>query len=69
MTERAKKVAEELEKRGWSMRDDNTKECYVCGYELGLGIRYCPQCGTKKLATFDATTIEDLEAAIAAAMD
>jgi hypothetical protein len=66
MTERAKRAADELKKRGWSIDGELNKKCHECGYGLAGGIRYCPQCGTKCTVRHDCDTLADLEAAIAA---
>lgn len=69
MTERAKRAVAELERRGWSLSDEYSKDCIKCGGEMPAGSRYCAQCGEKAALNFDATTLEDIEAAIAAAVD
>lgn len=69
MTERAKRAMEELKRRGWGMRDDYEKHCNVCDYLVSSSFKYCPQCGNEMPANWSAETIEDIEAAIAAAVD
>jgi hypothetical protein len=67
MTERAKRAAAELERRGWSMDAGMDKECNVCSSQIQIYMNFCPQCGTEVPASFADGTIADLEAALVAA--
>lgn len=68
MSERAKRAADELKARGWSIDHDGlTVECTRCGSDIGGGMNYCPQCGEKCPSHHDAGPLDDLEAAIVAA--
>ena len=73
MTERAKRACEELRKRGWQIDDTSddvklARECHVCRTQLLNESRFCHRCGSKVSETFDSSSIDDLEAAIAAAL-
>jgi uncharacterized protein (UPF0212 family) len=71
MTERAKRAAEELRRRGWQVDDaegEAEKPCLQCGYEeITIGFRYCPQCGTHIEIGVADSTLDDIEAALVAA--
>jgi hypothetical protein len=73
MSERAKRAAEELKRRGWQIdtSDDSKldKECQQCGYQMRADSRFCQNCGTRLVAGVDEGSLADLEAAIAAAVD
>ena len=66
MSERAKRAAEELERRGWMLFEDTNLNCVACGKTLARSARYCHQCGYKVGPA--SVTLEDLEAAIVAAL-
>ena len=65
MSERAKRAAEELLRRGWQM---DTK-CQQCGYQMRSDSRFCQNCGTRVVAGVADDSLADIEAAIAAAVD
>lgn len=67
MSERAKRAIAELERRGWSLGDELSKQCGTCGCEVQGWMRYCPQCGARKAPEPTTATIEDIEAALLAA--
>jgi len=74
MTERAKRAADELRRRGWQMDDDDvtsgalTKNCTRCGYgDMEQHFRFCPCCGQMVELHASAGTLEDIEAALVAA--
>jgi uncharacterized Zn finger protein (UPF0148 family) len=70
MTTRAERAAQELARRGWEMCDELKKNCPTCGTtSLYHGARFCPQCGAKVPAIFDSSVMDDLEAALVAALD
>ena len=74
MTERAKRAAEELLRRGWQLdtSDDSAaldKECQQCGYQMRSDSRFCQNCGTRVVVGVADSSIADIEAAIAAAVD
>lgn len=73
MTDRAKRAAEELKRRGWQMdkSDDSEldKECQQCGYQMRADSRFCQNCGTRVVAGVAESSLDDIEAAIAAAVD
>ena len=74
MTERAKKAADELRRRGWQIDgpDDDTaldKECQQCGYQMRSDSRFCQSCGTQVETGVADGALADIEAAIAAAVD
>jgi hypothetical protein len=73
MTERAKRAAEELRRRGWQIdtSDDSEldKECQQCGYQMRADSRFCQNCGTRVVAGVAEGSLADIEAAIAAAVD
>lgn len=66
MTERAKRAAEELARRGWSVSTTDSKDCTVCGRELESDMRYCPRCGKWRPESYADDVLTDLEAAIVA---
>ena len=71
MTERAKRAAAELNRRGWQM--DSTGDgildrgCTRCGYQMKADSRFCQNCGAKVEFVADQSSIDDIEAAIKAA--
>ena len=67
-TERAKRAAAVLSERGWSVTENDGVSCHKCGAELMRDARYCYQCG-EPARNFARGTLDDLEAAIAAAVD
>lgn len=69
MTKRAVRAALELSRRGWCIHEDNSKEFHVCSYNIESSMRFCPQCGAKIPHSHEDSTIIDLEAAIAAAVN
>ena len=69
MTDRARRVADELVRRGWSIENRYGKDCPVCGDSIESWFNYCVRCGTKAPSTCKDDTLTDLEAAIAAAVD
>ena len=72
MTERAKRAAEELKRRGWQIDTSDDieldKECQQCGYQMRADSRFCQNCGTRVVGDVSAGSLEDIEAAIAAAL-
>ena len=72
MTERAKRAAEELIRRGWQIdtSDDSEldKQCLQCGYQMRSDSRFCQNCGTRVEHAPAESSLEDIEAAIAAAL-
>lgn len=72
MTERAKRAAQELMRRGWQIdtSDDSEldKECTQCGYQMRADSRFCQQCGTRVVTDASESSLDDIEAAIAAAL-
>lgn len=73
MSERAKRAAEELSRRGWQIdtSDDSEldKACHQCGYQMRSDSRFCQNCGTRILTGIAQGSLDDLEAAIVAAVD
>lgn len=74
MTERAKRAAEELKRRGWQVDEIDEdgkldKECQQCGYQIRADSRFCQNCGTRVVVGTAEGSLEDIEAAIAAAVD
>ena len=73
MTERAKRAAEELTRRGWQIdtSDDSEldRECTQCGYQMRSDSRFCQNCGTRVTSGVAEGSLADIEAAIAAAVD
>jgi hypothetical protein len=67
-TERAKRAAAVLAERGWSVTENDGVSCHKCGAELMRDARYCYQCG-EPARNFARGTLDDLEAAIEAAVD
>jgi primosomal protein N' len=67
-TERAKRAAAVLADRGWSVTENDGVSCHKCGHDLMRDARYCYQCG-EPVRNFTRGTLDDLEAAIAAAVD
>lgn len=73
MTERAKRAAEELRRRGWQMdaSDDGgelRKECQQCGCQIPADSRYCNNCGARVTVGFADSPLADIEAAIVEAL-
>lgn len=73
MTERAKRAAEELRRRGWQVDepdDEGTldKECQCCGTQIDGDSRYCKHCGSRVEVGVADGALADLEAAITAAL-
>lgn len=74
MTERAKRAAEELRRRGWQIdgpdsADNLDRECQRCGQQISHDARYCQHCGAPVVAGIAEGSIADIEAAIAAALE
>jgi RNA polymerase subunit RPABC4/transcription elongation factor Spt4 len=73
MTERAKRAAEELKRRGWQIDaiDESglDKECQQCGYQMRDDSRFCQNCGTRVNTGVADDSLTDIEAAIAAALE
>ena len=67
-TERAKLAAAVLAERGWNVMENDVVSCHKCGADLMRDARYCYQCG-EPVRNFTRSTLDDLEAAIAAAVD
>jgi uncharacterized OB-fold protein len=71
MTERAKRAADELRRRGWQMDADNERKlersCVQCGYQMPPDARYCQNCGTRVEIGVGDGALEDIEAALVAA--
>lgn len=67
-TERARRAAEVLAARGWSVTENDGVSCHKCGADVIRDARYCYQCG-EPARNFTGCTLDDLEAAIAAAVD
>ncbi len=67
-TERAKRAAAVLAELGWSVNENDGVSCHKCGHDLLRDARYCYQCG-EPVRNFTRGTLEDLEAAIASAVD
>lgn len=67
-TERAKRAAAVLAERGWSVTENDGVSCHKCGHDLLRDARYCYQCG-EPVRNCTRGTLDDLEAAIAAAVD
>lgn len=73
MTERAKRAADELRRRGWQIDESDDagqldKECQQCGYQMRADSRFCQNCGTRVVIGIADGSLVDLEAAIAAAV-
>jgi rRNA maturation endonuclease Nob1 len=74
MTKRAELAAAELARRGWEIDGSETveamKDCAKCGAEIDIEHKYCPHCGEKShvLVAFAQSSLDDIEAAIVAAM-
>jgi uncharacterized OB-fold protein len=73
MTERARRAAEELRRRGWQIDDDADdqaldRECQQCGYQMRASSRYCQNCGTRVVVGVAEESLADIEAAIAQAV-
>jgi len=69
MTERAKRAVEALKKLGWDCSDDSTKSCQKCDYPVAREWKYCPQCGAEAHPYPAQESVDDLEIAIAAALE
>jgi uncharacterized OB-fold protein len=74
MTERAKRAANELARRGWQVDIDDAgigldKDCPQCGHSMRSTARYCENCGTRAIGEVSTTSLDDIEAAIAAALE
>ena len=74
MTERAKRAAEEFRRRGWQMDMDGDEQlldrpCQQCGYQMRSDSRFCQNCGIRVELSVAQSSLADIEAAIAAAMD
>ena len=50
------------------MTENDGVSCHKCGHDLLRDARYCYQCG-EPVRNFTRGTLDDLEAAIAAAVD
>lgn len=70
MTARAQRAAEVLRSLGWDVdyAEHSRKPCPHCAENLTTNVRFCSNCGARAPATFSATVIDDLEAAIQAAL-
>lgn len=74
MTARAQRAAEVLRARGWDVDEcddyngQSYKPCLHCDERLPITARYCSNCGAKTPVYFSELSIDDLEAAIQAAL-
>jgi hypothetical protein len=68
MTERAERAVAALQSLGWDCRDDSTKSCRKCDYPVERERRYCPRCGAEAPPYPAQEAVDDLEAAVAAAL-
>ena len=73
MTERAKRAAEELMRRGWQVdiEEDGAcleKNCFRCGQQIPGDARFCQHCGEHVAQVVANSSIVDIEAAIAVAL-
>lgn len=74
MTARAQRAAEVLRARGWDVDEyengevQSFKPCMHCAESLPITARYCSNCGARTPGSFAECSIDDLEAAIQAAL-
>jgi hypothetical protein len=68
VTERARRAVEKLQRLGWDCRDDALKLCLKCNYSVWREWKYCPQCGDEAHPYPLQDAVDDLEMAIAAAL-
>ena len=68
MTKRAELAAEELARRGWDLSENSDTFCTVCRRVHKHTDNYCPACGTKRGTSANSSALDDIEAAIAAAV-
>jgi predicted amidophosphoribosyltransferase len=68
MTERAKRAVAMLQNLGWDCRDDGDKSCRQCSASVSRQWNYCPNCGAGAHAVPPQAAVDDLEAAVAAAL-
>ena len=68
MTKRAELAAAELARRGWDISENSDTHCNTCGRLHKHSDNYCPACGTKRATPPNASALDDIEAAIVAAM-
>lgn len=69
MTDRAKRAAQVLESYGWQLDDTYIqKTCATCGHYENEPGNYCRQCGHKLPVHYGGSTLDEIEAAIAAAL-
>jgi predicted amidophosphoribosyltransferase len=73
MTERAKRAAKLLISRGWQLDSPDgsmlDKDCPNCHQQIRSDSRFCSNCGSTVPWYFNNSSLEDLEAAIAFAVD
>ncbi len=73
MTERAKRAASELIRRGWQVDTSEDSEldrqCQQCGQQISADARFCQHCGTRVTHSVAQSSLDDIEAAIAAALE
>lgn len=66
--DRARRAAAVLAERGWSVADTDGASCHRCGADVLQDARYCCQCG-EPVRNVSRGTLDDLEAAISAALE
>jgi hypothetical protein len=57
-----------LQNLGWDCRDDGDKSCRQCSASVSRQWNYCPNCGAGAHAVPPQAAVDDLEAAVAAAL-
>ena len=70
MTKRAELAAAELARRGWVVESDERAVLYCprCSTEVSSSHSFCFSCGERLPDVFGQSSLDDIEAAIAAAM-
>lgn len=69
MTKRAELAAAELARRGWDVGESTElMHCPRCMGEVHARHNYCATCGEKLPGVYGQTSLDDIEAAIAAAV-
>jgi uncharacterized paraquat-inducible protein A len=69
MTKRAELAAAELARRGWDVGESpGLTHCHNCKCEVHARDNYCAVCGEKLPAVFGQSSLDDIEAAIVAAV-
>jgi len=69
MTKRAELAAAELARRGWDVGESTAyKTCMQCKHEADGGDNYCAVCGEKLPTVWGKSSLDDIEAAIVAAL-